>query len=123
MSSRIVDAMLPFFRTTLDRQLAAEGLKMPREMQEQIEAIVADESERLPVLMMPETIDIYAQVLSLEELEALRAFYRTPAGASVMQKIPLLTQAIVPSLTREPTTLGPILERRLADEILAPALG
>ncbi|MEQ8653050.1 MAG: DUF2059 domain-containing protein [Kiloniellales bacterium] len=117
MNDQIVEAMLPLFRSGLEQQLAADGLAMPPEMMEQVEAIVSEETSLLMQRFMPEMIETYAQVLSLEELEALLAFYRTPAGASAMQKVPLLMQVIMPSLSKEVADLGPRLQQRLTDEV------
>ncbi len=117
MNDQVVEAMLPLFRSSLEQELAAKGLTLPPDMVVKIEEIVIEETNLLMARFMPEMIETYAQVLTLEELEALLAFYRTPAGASAMQKVPLLMQVIMPSLSKELTTLGPKMQQRLNDEV------
>lgn len=121
MSNQVVDAMLPFFRMSLDQQLAAKGLTLSEEEKAKIGAIVAEESKALITRLMPQTVEIYAQVLSEAELSALLAFYRTPEGASAMQKIPQLAQAMIPVLNDELANLAPVLEQRLEAEVMPPA--
>ncbi len=117
LNEQVVEAMLPLFRSSLETELAAKGLTPPPDMMVRIEQIVVEETGLLMVGFMPEMIQTYAQVMTLEELEALLAFYRTPAGASAMQKVPLLMQVIMPSLSKELTSLGPKLQQRLQDEV------
>lgn len=117
MNDQVVEAMLPLFRSTLEQELATKGLTLPPEMVVRIEEIVVEETNALMARFMPEMIETYAQVLTLEELEALLAFYRTPAGASAMQKVPLLMQVIMPSLSKELANLGPRMQQRLQDEV------
>ncbi len=117
MSEQVAEAMLPLFRANLEQQLTAEGVKLPPEMLVRIEEIVIEETGLFMDRFMPEMIDTYAQVMTLEELEALLAFYRTPAGASAMQKVPLLMQVIMPSLSKELSKLTPVLQQRLNDEV------
>jgi len=121
MSNQVVDAMLPFFRMSLDQQLAAKGLTLSEEDKAKIATIVAEESKALITRLMPQTVEIYAQVLSEAELSALLAFYRTPEGASAMQKIPQLAQAMIPVLNDELANLAPVLEQRLEAEVMPPA--
>ncbi len=121
MNTELLDAMLPLFRAQLQEELSSIGVELDAESMAKIEAIVVEETNSMIDRIMPPSIEIYAQVFSLEELEALLAFYRTPAGASTMRKMPAVVQAMNPLLLREVATLTPILEQRLEAEVFAPA--
>ncbi len=120
MNNELLDAMLPLFRAQLKEQLAAMGIALDAERMAKIETIVIEETNSMIDRIMPPSIGIYAEVFTLEELEALLAFYRTPAGASTMRKMPAVVQAMNPLLLREMTALTPILEQRLDAEVFGP---
>lgn len=58
-------------------------------------------------------VEIYAEVFSLEELEALGAFYRSDAGQKFIQKQPQLMEAVMSKMTGIMQELIPELEKAL----------
>ena len=120
MMDQIIDAMLPIFRTALQQNLAEKGIQLDEATLAKIETIMREETASSMLRMKPSIIDIYAQVMSREELSAFLEFYRTPAGASAMRKVPLLVQAMSPLMTQQMTQMAPTLQQRLATEVFAP---
>ena len=55
----------------------------------------------------------YADAFSEEEIEAILAFYRSPAGQKMVQKLPAVTRQVMQSITAEITGLKPQIEEIL----------
>jgi uncharacterized protein len=63
-----------------------------------------------PNELTDEMVAIYARNLSLEDLEAVVAFYKTPAGKNLIQKIPLISS--------ESLQLGQAWGQRKGEELI-----
>jgi hypothetical protein len=66
----------------------------------------------------PEYVKIYAATFTTEEIDAITAFYRTPAGQSMLAKTPLITQASVKVAQARMVDLMPKM-KALQDEYIA----
>lgn len=79
-------------------QVAAGGATLSTAQLEQVRTLYLDAfSEPLPK-MMRDQAGIMADMMTLAEITALRDFYATPEGKSVMAKLPQLTAAQQPAL-------------------------
>ena len=100
----------------LMRQAMAESLKgqkLTAEQQRALEAaparfgrVIRDEMswEKL----RPVYVQIYQQSFTQEEIDALTAFYRTPAGAAFVTKMPAAMQRSIGALQ---SRMGPLMEK------------
>ena len=102
-----------------DQMLALMRAQIPEATDEQLQGIAKIAGEELGSLRAPmETAMIEAAVetLTLEEIEALDAFYRTPVGASVMSKMPVFMQTAMVRIAPEMQAAQMrILERAAAE--------
>ena len=79
-------------------QVVAGGATLTDAQLEQIRTLYLDAFEEpLPALMRDQA-GIMADMMTLAEITALRDFYATPEGKSVMAKLPQLTAAQQPAL-------------------------
>lgn len=96
-------------------QVAAGGQTLTEAQLGQIRTLYLDAfGEPLPALMRDQA-GIMADMMSLAEITALRDFYATPEGKSVMAKLPQLTAAQQPELN---TFIGETMQS-LMPEVLA----
>ncbi|MEO3430054.1 DUF2059 domain-containing protein [Pelagibius sp. CAU 1746] len=68
---------------------------------------------------LEQTIPIYDAYLTEEEVAALLAFYRTPEGRSVVQKLPLVTQEAMGASHQWGMAVGEEVRRRIIDRLKA----
>ena len=106
-----------------DNMLAESGLKLPpairqrlKELEKQMVQVMREEMAWEKV--RPHYRRLYSEIFTQEEISALLAFYRTPAGQSTIQKMPLLMQRSM-QVTRE--QILPNMNRRVG-QILADTL-
>jgi len=73
--------------------------------------------------MEPAYVDLYSQTYTEEELDAIIAFYKTPAGASMLGKAPELNQKSMAMIQQKMQTLQPQIQQMIQDytKKLAPA--
>lgn len=90
-----MDAMITTMWEPLVTQVAPQATD---EQKDQIHALYVETFQPRMTEMMKQQPDIMADIYSLEELEALRDFYATPVGKSVIMKLPQVMQAIQPQL-------------------------
>jgi hypothetical protein len=65
--------------------------------------------------MEPQYIDLYVQTFSEEDLDGIIAFYKSPAGVSMISKTPELTQKSMAMVQQKMTTLQPQLQQMIQD--------
>jgi hypothetical protein len=65
--------------------------------------------------MEPDFIELYTQTYTDEELDGIIAFYRTPAGASMIAKTPELTQKALAISQKRVIELVPELQKMTQD--------
>ncbi|MGD0201040.1 MAG: DUF2059 domain-containing protein [Bryobacteraceae bacterium] len=73
-------------RTTM----TAEGRARAREIQDRIQAVIARmlSWDKLK----PEYVKLYAETFTEEEIDGMLAFYKSPAGRAMLEKMPVLMQ-------------------------------
>lgn len=65
--------------------------------------------------MEPDYIDLYTQTFTDEELDGIIAFYKTPAGASMVAKTPELTQKALAISQKRVTAVLPEIQKMVQD--------
>lgn len=85
------------YRPVLD-QVAASGQQLSQDQIDRIDALyMATMLEPLRAIMMQQD-QVMADLFTLEEIEALLAFYTSPVGRSVMTKMPRLMEVQQPAI-------------------------
>jgi len=79
--------------TTRVRQVMASAIPQPDRLQQFMDAFTKNLTTRVTAAQVDDAeIPIYAEHLSLEDIQALVAFYQTPAGQHVIKALPLIVQ-------------------------------
>ena len=112
-----------------DRKQVLDAMRVPMNglMQQMMAPSDAKAAERAPILLdevvMPmlaahydELLSVqalsFAAVLSLEDLKAVAAFYKTPAGRNLVKAQPQLAQALLTGMKQWMGTLMPEMQRK-----------
>lgn len=119
-----VDAMFPQIEAS-QRQMMAQltaGQSLDEAQQARIESILARSDQRLRDTlawdnMAPLYRDIYRQTFNDEDIDAMLAFYGSPSGQRLLDKMPLLMQN---SMTAVQQLVVPMLQQ-LEQDIRAEA--
>jgi hypothetical protein len=123
----VLDAMYANMDGLMRRALAEslKGQKLTPGQQRSIEAAPARfagvmREEMSWAKVRPLYVQIYRESFTQEEVDALTAFYRTPAGAAFVDKMPVVMQKSIGALQ---SRMGPLLEKMkvAVDDALAEA--
>ena len=88
---QLLDTMMGATIPVMTENLSKQYPSLTPEQREQIGAVVRDTMrEDFTPKMLAKMVPIYAQTFSESELEAMVAFYESPAGQSIMKKTPSL---------------------------------
>jgi hypothetical protein len=97
------------------QQVAAGGQTLTEDQVAKIRALYADTFTQPMTDLMREQAGIMADMMTLAEITALRDFYATPEGRSVMAKLPQLTAAQQPAVGKLiKDRMGPLMPQVLA---------
>ncbi len=93
-----IEAMVrSMYQPVLD-QVAANGTTLSAQQLAEIDALYqSTTAEGLRAIMLQQD-EVMADLFTLEEIEAISAFYASPVGSSVMAKLPQLSAAIQPQI-------------------------
>lgn len=80
------------------QQVAAGGQNLSEDQLAQIRQLYLDTFTEPMTKLMRDQAEIMADMMTLAEITALRDFYATPEGKSVMAKLPQLTAAQQPGI-------------------------
>jgi uncharacterized protein len=105
------------------QRMAAQSLKLnsPNLTEEQKASAekVSNEVMALSIDAAKSLVDkmdvVYAQVYSTDELNAMKAFYTSAAGQSMLQKQPAIMRKMMPSITAMQRELAPKVQKIIAD--------
>lgn len=88
--------------SVIDAMMAAQGDSLPQEAQEKLGTILREEFAKMRPGLEKSMIEAASEIFTVEELEAMIAFYETPEGASVaaktapfMQKTMIIAEPLV----------------------------
>ncbi|MFT3669484.1 MAG: DUF2059 domain-containing protein [Pseudoxanthomonas sp.] len=68
-------------------------------------------------VLAPMYMDIYQKSFSEEELQDMLAFYRTPGGQAVVDKMPVVMQHTMQALQTRMSTMMPAMQQLLTEEL------
>jgi hypothetical protein len=93
-----MNAMIETMYLPILQQVAAGGQALSEDQVAQIRQLYLDTFTEPLTGLMRDQADIMADMMTLSEITALRDFYATPDGRSVMAKLPQLTAAQQPGI-------------------------
>jgi hypothetical protein len=100
-------------------QVEASGVAVTDDQRKAIDALYKETFVVPMAALMQEQSGLMADMMTLEEITALRDFYATPAGRSVMAKLPQLSQAQQPGLMQLINEKMPALMPQVLDIVNA----
>ena len=68
-------------------------------------------------VMAPMYVDIYSKSFSEDEIQGMLAFYRTPAGQAVIEKMPLVMQNTMQAVQQRMGAMMPAMQKMIAEEM------
>ena len=80
------------------QQMKSSGIQLSDDQISQIEKLYLDTLTEPMLKVMRQQVDLMAEMMTLEELTALRDFYNSEYGRSVMIKMPQLSQRQQPMI-------------------------
>jgi uncharacterized protein len=121
-----MDRMMGQMMSNMNGMVAQMVRTMPGadQMTEEQKALVKDFTEKAVKLsqnalnwksLEPEYVKIYAAEYTTEEIEAITAFYKTPAGQTMLEKTPELLQASMKIVQKRMVDLQPEMKALQAD--------
>ena len=121
-----VDAMLPQIEAS-QRQMVAQmtgDRTLDASQQQRLDAILASSSSAVRKALAWENLepiyrDIYRQTFTGEDIDAIVAFYESPAGQRMLEKMPELMQNTMTAMQRLVVPMLQQMEQDLAAEVSA----
>ena len=95
-----MDALIATMWAPVVQQVEGSGVTVTPEQRTRIDTLYKDTFAAPMAALMQEQAGLMADMMTLEEITALRDFYATPEGRSVMAKLPQLTQAQQPGVMK-----------------------
>jgi hypothetical protein len=95
-----MDGLVATMWASVVAQVEASGVAVTEDQRQAIDTLYKDTFVAPMTALMQEQAGLMADMMTLEEITALRDFYATPEGRSVMAKLPQLTQAQQPALMK-----------------------
>ncbi|HEY1092118.1 MAG TPA: DUF2059 domain-containing protein [Burkholderiaceae bacterium] len=122
-ADRMVETMLTQVQQQMQRSMA-NAAKSPNvnEAQKHVLEAMPDKmiavlrEELAPAKMRALQVQVYQEVFTQEEVEALTAFYRSPTGAAMINKMPLVMQR---SMALMQQRMQPVMQRMQAETMEA----
>ena len=68
-------------------------------------------------VLAPMYVDIYGKSFTEDEIQGMLAFYRTPAGQAVIDKMPLVMQNTMQAVQAKVGTMMPEMQKMISDEL------
>lgn len=122
----MLDATLPQIEAS-QRQMLAQmtaGRELDAAQQQRIDSLLASSSSAVRKALSWENLapvyrDIYRQTFTGEDIDAIIAFYESPAGQRMLEKMPALMQNTMTAMQRLIVPMLQQMERDLAAEVSA----
>ncbi len=121
-SRQLVDSVRGQFNTVIERsvQTALNGHKPTPRQQQAIDrmkkrTLAVMDSEMSWDKLEPMSIRLYQQTFTEDELQGMLAFYKTPAGQAVINKMPTLMQNLMAEVQHMVADMDPQLEQIMTD--------
>lgn len=114
-AEKILDAVKPQFSMALKNgmDVALNGRKPSAKEQQVLDDFVAQSAHIMEEFLTMERLkpiymQLYAQSFSQEEIDGLNAFYQSPAGNSMLTKMPQLMQGLMAAM---PAVMAPMTQQ------------
>ena len=101
------------------RPLTADEQQRIDAVSVKVTALMRDEMSWAKI--KPEYVRLYAQTFDQQEVDGLLAFYATPAGQAMVDKMPVLMQNAMAMMQTQMATLMPKMMAIVQDTMKAPA--
>lgn len=122
----MLDATLPQIEASQQQMLAqmTAGRELDAAQRQRIDALLASSSSAVRRALSWENLapvyrDIYRQTFTGEDIDAIIAFYESPAGQRMLEKMPALMQNTMTAMQRLIVPMLQQMERDLAAEVSA----
>ena len=122
----MLDATLPQIEASQQQMLAqmTAGRELDAAQQQRIDALLASSSSAVRKALSWENLapvyrDIYRQTFTGEDIDAIIAFYESPAGQRMLEKMPALMQNTMTAMQRLIVPMLQQMEHDLAAEVSA----
>jgi hypothetical protein len=116
MPGQIDDMIKPAMNQALDGQpMNAKQHEIMDGMSAKLTALLKKEMSW--EILEPTFVDIYRQALTEQEVQGMIAFYQTPAGKAVVEKMPRIMQASLQFTQSSMTSLMPKIQQLVSDTI------
>jgi hypothetical protein len=100
---KMMEPMMKGMMAQADKNMPAEQRAKAGEMQEKMMALVAGAYSKAK----PALAKVYADTYTEEELDGILAFYKSPAGKALLQKMPEVMQRLMPVMMQMMGDLQP----------------
>ena len=122
----MLDATLPQIEASQQQMLAqmTAGRELDAAQQQRIDVLLASSSSAVRKALSWENLapvyrDIYRQTFTGEDIDAIVAFYESPAGQRMLEKMPELMQNTMTAMQRLVVPMLQQMEQDLAAEVSA----
>ena len=122
----MLDATLPQIEASQQQMLAqmTAGRELDAAQRQRIDALLASSSSAVRKALSWENLapvyrDIYRQTFTGEDIDAIIAFYESPAGQRMLEKMPALMQNTMTAMQRLVVPMLQQMEHDLAAEVSA----
>jgi len=111
---QIMDQMTQMVMSQFKEQMAKEPHTSAAEMakaedrQKKLIALIADQTSWIK--MKPVFVKAYADTFTESEIDAISAFYRTPAGQAMIEKLPVIVGKVMQAAQAQMADLMPQIE-------------
>jgi hypothetical protein len=110
------EAILPAIITALKPSIVQGRPEVDRQYDALVPVLIEGFGSRLTE-MVDAIVVIYANNFSTEDLQAIIAFYKTPAGQRMLEKLPSLTQQTLTVGARFGKSVGEELRSKMIEEL------
>lgn len=105
----VMDAMTKQVRQMTHEQWQKNSAKLPPDFEQRMDRMMDDMLKAMPLdQMFDAMIPVYQKHLTKGDLDAIVAFYSTPAGQKLIRELPAMTQESMQAIT-------PILQQQMSD--------
>jgi len=123
---QMLDAMLPQIEASQHQMLAqmTAGRELDAAQQQRVDRLLANSSSSVRKALSWDTLapvyrDIYRQTFTGDDIDAIIAFYESPTGQRMLEKMPELMQNTMSAMQRLIVPMLQQMERDVAAEVSA----
>ncbi len=109
------EAMVKMLPALMPKDLPPEAVQQAQEMMPRVMDVVY--KQLTWESLKPDFIQIYSEVFSEDEIKSLTAFYNTPAGQKLIEKMPEVTAKSMQLMQKRMVTIMPELQKAIQQTI------